>query len=116
MIGSRILSRAKPAASVIQAVEQHHERWDGLGFPYGLKGDGIQLYARIVAVANAYDHMMFSPGAVVTPDEALRRLERGAGLLWDPGLVAIFTGEVGRRPSAESEQNDGWLEEILTAT
>ncbi|MBZ0266644.1 HD domain-containing protein [bacterium] len=114
VVGSRILSRAKPASNVIQAVEQHHERWDGLGFPYGIREADIHLLARIIGIADAYDDAMFGPDSASTPDEAMHRLERGAGLLWDPGLLAVFAGEVTRRvvndPDAEG---DGWLEQVL---
>ncbi len=116
VVGSRILSRAKPATAVIQAVEQHHERWDGLGFPYGLRAGGIHLFARVLSIANAYDRMLHDPDEPLEEAEAMRRLERGAGLLWDPGLVATFTGEIGRSPvTAEEAAGDAWLEEILAA-
>jgi HD-GYP domain-containing protein (c-di-GMP phosphodiesterase class II) len=116
VVGSRILSRAKPATAVIQAVEQHHERWDGLGFPYGLRAGGIHLFARMLSIADAYDRMLHSGPEPVEAEDAMRRLERGAGLLWDPGLVATFSGEIGRSPaSSEEAEGDAWLEEILAA-
>jgi HD-GYP domain-containing protein (c-di-GMP phosphodiesterase class II) len=101
--GSQILSRSKPVAEMIQAVEQHHERYDGRGQPYGLRGEGIHLFGRIVAVANAYDHALRSPGESLTAKDALRRLQRGAGLLYDPGLVALFSTELERNPGVLSE-------------
>ena len=110
--GSRILSGAKPAASVVQGVEQHHERVDGLGFPYGLRGSDIHLFARIIAVADAYDRMIHTEQ--IEPEEALRRLETGAGLLWDVGIVAVFGAEIGRRPSGR-KRDESWLEEIIGA-
>jgi HD-GYP domain-containing protein (c-di-GMP phosphodiesterase class II) len=89
---------------VVQGIEQHHERWDGHGYPYGLEGPAIHLFARIVAIANEWDRL--TSGAVpLQREEALRRLELGAGIKFDPGLVSLFAGEVGgsrhRTPSRE---------------
>ncbi|MEZ5064566.1 MAG: HD domain-containing protein [bacterium] len=110
--GSRILAGANPGAVVVQIVEQHHERVDGLGHPYGLRGDGIHRLARLVSVADAFDHMIHRQG--LERDQALERLERGAGLVWDPGMVALFSAEVGRNPS-ESKSDENWLEELIGA-
>jgi putative nucleotidyltransferase with HDIG domain len=114
VVGSRILSRAKPAPAVVQAVEQHHERWDGQGFPYGLQGAEIHLYARIVAIADAYDRWL-AHGGEAPAEAALRRLEAGAGLLFDPGLVAVFSSEVGRGPTSSELRRESWLEDIVAA-
>jgi putative nucleotidyltransferase with HDIG domain len=110
--GSQILSRSKPVAEVIQAVEQHHERYDGRGQPYGLRGEGIHLFGRIVAIANAYDHALRRPDESRFAKDALRRLQRGAGLLYDPGLVAMFSTEMERNPVslAEGRPPDWFLE------
>lgn len=116
VIGSRILSQAKPATTVIQAVEQHHERWDGLGFPYGIRAADIHLLARIIGIADAYDDAMYGADPAPTPDEAMLRLERGAGLLWDPGLLAVFAGEVSRHVVGDPDaEGDAWLENVLGA-
>lgn len=112
IVGSRILSRAKPAPAVVQGVEQHHERWDGHGFPYGLKGVEIHLFARILAIADAYDRWL-APTAHLPAETVLRRLEAGAGLLFDPGLVAIFSSEVGRGPTSSDLRRESWLEDIV---
>jgi putative nucleotidyltransferase with HDIG domain len=114
VVGSRILSRAKPAPAVVQAVEQHHERWDGHGFPYGLRGDAIHLFARIVAISDAYDRWVAEESGD-DPDRALRRLELAAGLLFDPGLVALFAAEVVRAPAGGDALQESWLEEIVAA-
>ncbi|MFN8178176.1 MAG: HD domain-containing phosphohydrolase [bacterium] len=113
VVGSRILSRARPAPAVVHGVEQHHERWDGHGFPYGLKGADIHLFARILAIANAYDRWL-PAGDAPPADDALHRLELGAGLLFDPGLVAVFSSEVGRAPASDSRREE-WLEDIVAA-
>ena len=114
--GSQILSRSKPVTEVIQAVEQHHERYDGRGQPYGLRGEGIHLFGRIVAVANAYDHALRSSSESLSAKDALRRLQRGAGLLYDPGLVAMFSTELERNPGALTEgRPPDWFLESASA-
>jgi putative nucleotidyltransferase with HDIG domain len=114
VVGSRILSRAKPSPAVVQGVEQHHERWDGHAFPYGLKGTEIHVFARILAIADAYDHWL-APAAHLSAEAALRRLEAGAGLQFDPGLVAVFSSEVGRGPTSSDPRRESWLEDIVAA-
>lgn len=112
MLGSRILSRCRPAAGVLQGVEQHHERFDGAGFPYGLKGESIHLNGRILAVADSWDH--WAQDGAEASERALRRLEVAAGLLFDPGLVALFCAEVVRGATAGAgPAGDDWLEEVL---
>lgn len=74
------------------AIEQHHERYDGTGYPYGLSGDQLSLAARIVAVADSYDAMtsVRSYSAGVTPAAARRELARKAGSDFDPAVVRAF--------------------------
>ncbi|HMB67919.1 MAG TPA: HD domain-containing phosphohydrolase [bacterium] len=116
ILASRVLSRADPPEAVVQGVEQHHERWDGQGYPYGLRGPAIHLFARLVAIADAFDRSCPDPADAGAVETALRRLERGAGLLWDPGLVALFVGELEggtTRPRTPSREIS--IEEIVGA-
>jgi HD-GYP domain-containing protein (c-di-GMP phosphodiesterase class II) len=114
ILGSQILSRAKPPPAVVQGVEQHHERYDGHGVPYGLRREEIHLFGRILAIVNAYDRMRCSAANPLPAEESLRRLELGAGLLFDPGLVAQFAGEVGRSPNAAFDPSEeSWLNEFF---
>jgi hypothetical protein len=117
ILGSQILSRSKPLPDVIQAVEQHHERFDGHGHPYGLRGEGIHLHGRILAIADAFDRARTSTAPPSTVRDALLRLERGAGLLFDPGLVAVFAAAIERSPAplAGSTPADWFFEEAVTA-
>lgn len=85
----RFLSFMEKALPVI---EGHHEAWDGSGYPRGLRGEGIPLGARIIAVADAFDAMT-SPRSyrpAVNTAEAVRRLNAGAGVRWDPRVVQAF--------------------------
>jgi GAF domain-containing protein len=117
ILSSQILSRSKPVPEVIQAVEQHHERFDGHGHPYGLRGDGIHLHGRILAIADAFDRARCEAGAAAPPREALLRLQRGAGLLFDPGLVAVFTGAIEQNPEpfAGNPPADWFFEDSVPA-
>ena len=71
----------------------HHERWDGRGYPKGLKGEEIPLIARIIAVAEAYESMTANRPYKVrkTTEEALVELQRFAGTQFDPAIVALCT-------------------------
>jgi len=88
----RILESLPEMRGILQAVEQHHERWDGLGYPSGLAGTDIDLGARIIAVADAFDAMtsdrIYQKGR--TAEQALEELVRGAGAQWDPQVVDVF--------------------------
>jgi len=71
---------------------QHHERWDGTGYPSGLAGDEISLAARVVSLADAYDAITSSrPYESPRPHaEAVARIARDAGTHFDPALVVVF--------------------------
>jgi putative two-component system response regulator len=81
----------------------HHERWDGYGYPRGLQGDAIPFPARIVAVADAFDAMTHPrPYREAFPeDEALAELRRCAESHFDPECVQCFLG-VANDPMARS--------------
>src|SRR3954447_22470774 len=74
------------------AIAQHHERWDGSGYPRGLKGEEISLAARIVAVADSYDAMtsLRSYQTAMTPQAARAELTSKAGIDYDPDVVRAF--------------------------
>jgi response regulator RpfG family c-di-GMP phosphodiesterase len=73
-------------------IAHHHERWDGSGYPYGIRGEFIPLGARILAIADAFDAMQI-PGIsdyAVRNTIALRILHVASGTQFDPNLVRIF--------------------------
>lgn len=74
---------------VAEVALQHHERWDGSGYPNGLKGDAVSLEARIVAVADVVEamasHRPYRPALGI--DKALAEIESGRGTLYDPDVV-----------------------------
>src|SRR5207302_10254717 len=91
MIGFRMLDSlgVDPVADVVL---HHHERWDGAGYPDGLRGDAIPLGARIIFVADAYDAMTSDRvyRAKRSAEAALAELERCSGTQFDPEIVAAF--------------------------
>jgi len=91
--GARILRSIAFLAPHIPIVELHHERPDGLGYPYGLRGDDIPVFARIVHVADAFDAMTtaraYRSGRI--PVEAISELRRGIGSDFDgPSVEALI--------------------------
>lgn len=96
-IGERMLSGSR-MASIAPWVLYHHERFDGSGYPAGLVGEEIPLEARILAVANAFDHLASGgPGrSPMAMAEVLAELERRCGSEFDPVPVAALRGLVGR--------------------
>lgn len=81
------------------AIEHHHERWDGSGYPRGLKGEEISLAARIVSVADAYDVMTSgrSYQTAKSPEAARQEIAKMAGTQFDPRVVrALMSVSLGR--------------------
>ncbi len=76
----------------VAIARHHHERWDGGGYPDGLRGEEIPLLARIVAVADAYEAMTSDRPyrKALSPEEAARRIGEGAGEQFDPEVVEAF--------------------------
>ena len=81
-----------PLKHTSRIIAQHHEKWNGSGYPSGLKGEDILLEARILAVVDAFDAMTNDrPYRKAMPqDKACRILKEGAGFQWDPVVVDIF--------------------------
>lgn len=90
--GEEILSHIKMLEDVIPGIKQHHERFDGTGYPENLSGYEIDITARIIAVADTFDAMTtdrpYQKG--LSADIALAELKRNAGKQFDPEIVAVF--------------------------
>ena len=87
--GAEILARLPALAQYAPVVRAHHERWDGSGYPAGLKGPAIPIEARIIAVADAF-HAMISERphrAARTQRDAIAILRDGRGAQWDPTVI-----------------------------
>lgn len=91
-IGCRIAQAAPELAMVSEFILSHHERWDGKGYPCGLKGEEIALPCRILAVADAFDAMTNDRvyRQAMSKARALREIEKNAGTQFDPLVVQIF--------------------------
>ncbi|MGI4791290.1 MAG: HD domain-containing phosphohydrolase [Janthinobacterium lividum] len=91
-MGAALVSTVPGLEGTLDAVRHHHERWDGAGYPSGLKGSEIPLIARLMAVADAFSAMTtdrpYRQG--MERVKALSILEDGAGSQWDPECVAAF--------------------------
>lgn len=90
--GAEILALAESLHKYVPVVRHHHERFDGSGYPAGLKGEDIPLFAQIVAIADAYDAMTTSrpyrPGR--SRDEAVIEIMACRGSQFAPGLTDLF--------------------------
>ncbi|HEX8119067.1 MAG TPA: HD domain-containing phosphohydrolase [Pyrinomonadaceae bacterium] len=90
--GQKILRGIEFLEGAAKVVAQHHEKWDGGGYPLGLRGEEIDLNARIFAVADAFDAItsdrVYRAGR--SYDEALAELEKYAGQQFDPNVVGAF--------------------------
>jgi diguanylate cyclase (GGDEF)-like protein/PAS domain S-box-containing protein len=96
VVGARIAQATNELMSIAEYILSHHERWDGTGYPQGLKGEEIPLLARIVSVVDAYDAMTEGrPYSVPkTRDEASEIISAAAGTQFDPAIVKIFIEKV----------------------
>jgi HD-GYP domain-containing protein (c-di-GMP phosphodiesterase class II) len=101
-LGERIVAPISALGPLTrQVVACHHERWDGSGYPRGLRQAEIPLPARIFAVVDAYDAMT-NPQPyreALTVDVALAELRADAGTQFEPGIAAEFLAMMGERPS-----------------
>lgn len=95
LIGVQILKKSikdQINREIIAAVMHHHERWDGLGYPCGLKGKDIPFISRILAVADSFDAMTsFRPYRTsLSRDEAFKELQKHSGSQFDPEMADVF--------------------------
>jgi response regulator RpfG family c-di-GMP phosphodiesterase len=95
-IGEAIVRPLQSAASLLPIIRHHHERYDGRGYPDGLRGREIPRLARIVASCDAFDALVNDRPyrARLTTEAAVSVLRAGAGTQWDPEMVEILTSEV----------------------
>lgn len=95
-LGAEIVSSLANCERLSKAIECHHERVDGSGYPVGLKGETIPLWARIICVADAYVNLIsdraLAPGK--TSEQALAELEKASGTKFDGMLVRLLAREL----------------------
>jgi putative two-component system response regulator len=75
---------------------QHHEKWDGSGYPTGLKGEEIHIFARIVSIVDVFDALTSErPYKKAFPlEKAVSIMEEGRGVFFDPRLLDLFLGSI----------------------
>jgi len=90
--GAEILSRVKQLKEIIPCVRDHHERYDGNGYPSGIKGDDIPIIARVISVADTFDAMTtdrpYRKG--LGYEDAIMEIQRCSGTQFDPAVVDAF--------------------------
>ncbi len=91
-VGAKILSHVDEMQSVVPGVLCHHERFDGLGYPAGLKGEEIPLHARIIAIADTFDAITTNRPYKAAEDRvsALDELVKNRETQFDPSLIELF--------------------------
>jgi len=95
-LGARIVTRDPRLRSCRRIIAEHHERWDGSGYPHGLRGTDIHLGARILAVVDAFDAMTQDRcyRRAMSVDAAVDELIRNRGTQFDPSVVDAFLSMV----------------------
>jgi len=93
-LGATIIRNIPHLVPCVNSILHHHERWDGGGYPEGLKGEEIPREARILAIADTFEAMTSArPYRPALPlEEIVKELRQGAGLQFDPKLVEAFIG------------------------
>ncbi len=106
--GGKMLKQMSSIRGIRETALYHHERFDGNGYPEGLKGDSIPLYARIVGVADSYDAM--SSNRVyrrhLNKDDIIEEIQKGSGTQFDPDIVKYMVDMI----------NDGYVNVVKMET
>jgi HD-GYP domain-containing protein (c-di-GMP phosphodiesterase class II) len=91
-VGAEIVGAIPNSTMMREAIEHHHQRFDGSGYPDGLRGEEIPLWARIIGLADAYANMVTeqSFSAARTPEQALDELSKMSGTRFDGMLVRLL--------------------------
>lgn len=107
VIAEGLLMGLEPLQTAAKFIRHHHERYDGKGFPDGLKSNAIPLGARILAVVNDYDALQMGSLATLrhSPAEAREFLRQNRGSRYDPMIVDAFDSHMATRTQAVTQEN-----------
>jgi diguanylate cyclase (GGDEF)-like protein/putative nucleotidyltransferase with HDIG domain len=115
-VGAEILRNVEFGVPVSELVLAHHERWDGVGYPAGIRGDDIPIGARILSIADCYSTLQatrpYRPAR--SESSAIAVLRDYAGSAFDPALVELFIARLQMTPmpvvTSETEADNAWIE------
>jgi putative nucleotidyltransferase with HDIG domain len=95
-IGYKMLKSVEGYFEIAKVVLEHHERWDGTGYPNCLKGNKISVEARLVAIADAYDSMTSSRSyrKMISKNKAINEIKKYSGTQFDPDIAGVFVEKV----------------------
>lgn len=98
--GYHILRAADDYSRLAEYALSHHERWDGKGYPRGLRAEEIPIIARVINLCDSYDAMTTNRvyRQKMSKDEAVKEIIRGSGHQYDPKIARIFVEKVLKRP------------------
>ena len=107
-VGAEMVGTIPGSRIMREAIQHHHQRFDGTGYPGGLKGEQIPLWARIIALTDAYANMVTeqSIGAAKTPDQALGELVHMSGTRFDGMLVRLLLRTLKSERMSPSSSSD----------
>lgn len=97
VVGYRILNLFDDTLDLAEFVYSHHERWDGTGYPKGLKGEQIPLISRIISITEAYERVL-NRGDLPMEERnkvAIEVIKEGAGKQFDPQIAELFIQIIG---------------------
>ena len=99
VIGYRIANSTPELKHIARSILYHHERYDGTGYPEGLKGEEIPILSRILAIVDSFDAMIYKRpySNPKTPQEAVDEILRCSGSQFDPNLVEVFINLVSEK-------------------
>lgn len=88
----KILEDIKQLSDVIEIIKYHHERYDGNGYPFKLKGENIPVGSRIIAITDAFDGIVSERAyrGALSGEEAMKIMEQNAGTQFDPNILEVF--------------------------
>jgi HD-GYP domain-containing protein (c-di-GMP phosphodiesterase class II) len=107
VIGAQIIAPITFLNGAVDLIRHHHERFDGSGYPDGLRAEEIPLAARIFSVADSFDAMTSDRPyrEAMHVERALAEIDGGAGTQFDPDVVEVFMRMVDEGPSPETEDD-----------